>query len=381
MSQERRRRIRSLTEESETEEEVEAHDEAATEAGPSIDVDACLDALASALRHWGRGTIDLPNVTAGEASGLFESWARHLLLSTPPPGMESSDPSTRDWPGLDRFVREHRNEEREHVSASLQDLRQTLWVFVESFSKAVSSDRTADARVKKQLTTLREAVKADDTSQLRQQASAAANLIEGVIEVRAARYENQIERLSSRLDQLATQLIESREKGAIDALTGVYNRASFDEHLTRVAQLGAVLGSCAIVFMIDIDHFKWVNDKYGHQVGDEVLRKVARSLNRCLRRRDDFVGRYGGDEFVAIVRGRSQKEALDEGERLLFAIKEIEVPHEGETVRVSASIGAAVLEAGESTKEWLGRADRAMYEAKQAGRERVAVAADDESDA
>ncbi|MEM7409206.1 MAG: GGDEF domain-containing protein [Myxococcota bacterium] len=373
MTEERRRRIRSLTDEA-AEPEAPENASPADAGSPGVDVDTCLDSFASMLRHWGRGTFDLPSTTGADASNQFEAWARHLLLGTPPPGAEDETSQVRDWIELDRFVRQHRSEEREHVISSLQDLRQTLWVFVESFSKAVSADRSSDARVKSQLTNLREAVKADDTSQLRQQASAAANLIEGVIEVRAARYENQIERLSSRLDQLATQLIESREKGAIDALTGVYNRASFDEHLTRVTQLGAVLGSCAIVFMIDVDHFKWVNDKYGHQVGDEILRKVARGLKRCLRRRDDFVGRYGGDEFVAIIRGRTQKEALEEGERLLFAIKEIEVPHEGETVRVSASIGAAVLISGETTKEWLGRADKAMYEAKQGGRERVSVA-------
>ncbi len=362
--------------------EMEETTRGATEAGPeavsepTVQVETCLDALASALRNWGRLAIDLPGLSASEAAGLFDAWARHVLLRTPPPGEEQTLVGARDWMGLERFVRKQRGEEHEYVVTSMDDLRQVVWVFIESFSRAVAADRVSDQRIVQQLKTLREAIKEDDTSTLRRQAAAAANLIEGVIEVRAARYAGQIERLSSRLDQLSDQLIEAREKGALDALTGIHGRAALEEHVSRVSQLGAVLGRCAILFMVDIDHFKWVNDRYGHPLGDDVLRRVARRLRVALGRRDDFLARYGGDEFVAIVRGRSHDDAVRGGERLLFAVGEVEAPSGDQVVRVSASIGAALLRQGEDAKSWIGRADRALYAAKDAGRERVVVDAE-----
>lgn len=357
------------------EQRPEAPETPVSEAAPStvVDVDQCLDALATALRAWGRMSFDLQGTLAVDVGQTFESWARHVLLNTPPPDKEEWQSQQRDWPGLGHFVREHRSEERDFVITSLDDLRGVVWIFLESFSKALAADRSADNRVLSQLSSLREAVKSNDTGALKQQASTAATLVEGVISVREARYEGQIERLSDRLDNLAAQLIATREQGELDPLTGAQNRAALDRHLTQMTHLGAVLGRCAIAFMIDIDHFKWVNDRFGHQVGDDLLRRVRRRLRQTLRRQDDFLGRYGGDEFVAIVQSRNEHEAKEVGERLAFAVREVEVEGPDGPIRVSVSVGAALLRPGDDANSWLERADRAMYQAKQDGRDRVVV--------
>lgn len=343
---------------------------------PAVDVERCLDSLASALRTWGRLAFDTADRKSAETSEAFEAWARHVLLATPAPGdgVGPAKGQARDWVGLEEFIKAERGEESAYVVETLEDLRAVVWIFVEAFGRSMSADNKSDARVTVQLERLRDAAKADDTAGLKSEALRSASVIEGAITVREARYQSHIEKLSGRLEEMATQLVESRRKGSFDPLTGVYNRASLDEQLETIVNLGRFVGDAAIVFMIDIDHFKWVNDKYGHQSGDDLLRRVGRGLNQALRRQADFVARYGGDEFVAIVHGGTEQHLHEMGERILHAIRDVEVKTDDGPVRVSCSVGAARLRQSDGAASWLKRADDAMYQAKQAGRDRLVVA-------
>ncbi|NNL67823.1 MAG: GGDEF domain-containing protein [Myxococcales bacterium] len=346
-----------------------------------IDPDACLDALASALRVFGRTALELPDKSAKEVSELYERWARHVLLATEPPTGVATGSSDRNWADLNRFVRSHRNQEREAVLTNLENLREAIWVFVECFSRSATADRRGDERIRTRLDSLRAAARSADTNVLREEAAAAVSAVGAALDVRAARYQTQIDQLSSHIDQLSSELMEVRRQGELDSLTGAHSRGSLDEYLARITQLGELMGSHATLYLIDVDHFKWVNDRYGHQTGDEVLRQVVENMGGLLRRRDDFIGRYGGDEFVVVIQVRSPEEARDNGERLLFAVSEVSVPHEGETIRISASIGGSMLRPGDDPKSWIARADEAMYAAKRSGRQRVAFDIDAENGA
>ncbi len=342
---------------------------------PTVDVERCLDSLATALRTWGRLAFDTSERTAAEAKDVFEAWARHILLATPPPegSVGPAKGQARDWVGLEDFVKASRKDESEYTVSTLEDLRQVVWIFVEAFGRSMTADQKSDNRVTVQLERLRDAAKGEDTAGLKSEAMRSASVIEGAISVRVARYQSHIEKLSGRLEEMASELVESRRRVAIDPLTGVYNRASFDEQMNIMVNLGRFVGDAAIVFMIDIDHFKWANDKFGHQVGDDLLRRVGRGLQQALRRQADFVARYGGDEFVAIVHGGTEQHLVEMGERILYAVRNVEVKAGGESVRVSASVGAARLRQDDDSASWLKRADDAMYQAKQAGRDRLVV--------
>lgn len=167
-----------------------------------------------------------------------------------------------------------------------------------------------------------------------------------------------LERKTARLEQIA----------ATDRLTGVANRARFEDQLGReLERFGRYRdGECAVV-MIDIDHFKFVNDTWGHLRGDEVLKAVAQLLAGHLRGIDTFA-RWGGEEFAALLPHTNLEEALHTAERLRRAV-------EGETLDGSGSItisgGVAVCHAGESAQDLVARADRALYRAKQGGRNRI----------
>lgn len=163
-----------------------------------------------------------------------------------------------------------------------------------------------------------------------------------------------------RLEQLAT----------IDPLTCLKNRRSMDDELNlAIAHMGRSGLSYALV-MLDIDHFKKINDDYGHSVGDTVLVDLATQLRQHTRSSDQ-VFRYGGEEFVLLLPGV-------DGAGLVAVMKNLQnilrkqMKHPGGPV--SASFGVAVLEYGESFDSWLGRADAALYEAKAGGRDQIVFA-------
>jgi diguanylate cyclase (GGDEF)-like protein len=161
-----------------------------------------------------------------------------------------------------------------------------------------------------------------------------------------------------------------------DALTGVLNRKGLAEELLRLARLGGDAMFPLTLVFIDIDHFKRVNDAYGHDIGDEVIRALA-GLVRSAVQRDDLFARWGGEEFLLVFRDMPAPEARVVAERLRWRIADHEWP---EGIRVTCSFGVAEWHRGEDMNDGVRRADEAMYRAKQAGRDRVEVQLDAAAD-
>ena len=167
-----------------------------------------------------------------------------------------------------------------------------------------------------------------------------------------------------------------------DALTGVPNRHFFAESLTRAWRNERRPGPQAIL-MIDIDHFKLLNDRYGHPVGDGCLRDVARALQRALVRPDDVLARYGGEEFIVLLRDSSAAGAQVVAERLRAAVQNLRIENAGSPERmVTVSIGVASAELADeaAAARLVEDADRALYEAKCAGRNLVKLATEHSRD-
>lgn len=155
-----------------------------------------------------------------------------------------------------------------------------------------------------------------------------------------------------------------------DPLTGLLTRAFLDEELPQLVDRCTRAGlplSCAFV---DIDRFKDINDRYGHQVGDEVLVTIARLLMFNLRENDPTV-RFGGEEIVIFLPGSAERGGVDVAERIRRAVAGHDWQRTAPGLRVTASFGVAEHEPEEDVKRWLKRADQALYDAKRAGRNRV----------
>jgi diguanylate cyclase (GGDEF)-like protein len=161
------------------------------------------------------------------------------------------------------------------------------------------------------------------------------------------------------------------EQNVRDSLTGVYNRRKLEEALMVELARAARYKRALSLLMLDIDHFKRVNDGFGHLAGDEVIRHVANVVLACLRE-SDFLGRYGGEEFVAILPEVDAASAAIAGERMRGAVAASRAEFEGKSIAVTISVGIAELGPTPRTAEnLLGEADEALYLSKKNGRNRV----------
>jgi len=158
-----------------------------------------------------------------------------------------------------------------------------------------------------------------------------------------------------------------------DALTGLANRRSLYEALEREVARAARMGEHSSVIMADLDHFKSINDDYGHTIGDLVLASAASVFSRQSRPYD-LAARYGGEEFFLLVPGTSTENAIGIAQRIRTEIAEIKVP--GCPRQITVSLGVATWMPSEASEHLISRADQALYRAKNDGRNRVEAAPD-----
>ncbi|MFJ2332219.1 GGDEF domain-containing protein [Pseudomonas helleri] len=165
-------------------------------------------------------------------------------------------------------------------------------------------------------------------------------------------------------------LEEQRLKALIDPLTGLPNRAAWSERLAHEVVQWQTHGTPLLIAMLDLDHFKRINDGYGHLAGDKVLKIIAAQLTKHLRP-DDFVARFGGEEFVLLIPNTPLPEGLQLLEKLRAAIEACPFHFKGEPVTLTASIGVAPFALGERSEQVLKHADEALYRAKHKGRNAI----------
>lgn len=177
---------------------------------------------------------------------------------------------------------------------------------------------------------------------------------------------------------LRTNFLETRllnELAQRDGLTGLYNRRIFDDYMRRIWRQSRRESVPIEIIFVDIDYFKIYNDLYGHQAGDDCLKKVAQTIARCAKRPFDFSARYGGEEFVLVLYGPPQDYARTLPEQIRQDVRDLAIEHEGSEIGnfVTVSVGVALAHpgSGRSLTGAIQTADEAMYQAKQEGRNRV----------
>ena len=173
---------------------------------------------------------------------------------------------------------------------------------------------------------------------------------------------------------LMRELLHARRDASHDALTGLLNRRAATERLQLERARAERQRAALSVLMLDIDHFKRINDRWGHAAGDGMLLAVADVLRHELRASDLGV-RHGGEEFLIILPGDSAAQALEAAERIRSEVAQLAVPlDEGETASITVSVGIATFDGSESSEQLVARADAALYRAKQSGRNRSVLA-------
>jgi len=184
------------------------------------------------------------------------------------------------------------------------------------------------------------------------------------------RRNTELEETIKKLDFTRNRLSEEEQTARRDALTGLYNRRCFDDELPNFIERAQAIGSGLALVAMDLDHFKPVNDTLGHAAGDEVLRGVGDVLRKNLRK-TDLPCRTGGDEFMLLLADVSEEDARSRAEDVRELIGTMPHPGNDDGIRCTATLGGTLYHAGETPEQFAQRADKVLYAAKRAGRNRV----------
>lgn len=179
-----------------------------------------------------------------------------------------------------------------------------------------------------------------------------------------------LEDIEEKFIQLQEELKQAQSEKNIDYLTNIYNRRAFDTELEKIEKKYNIFHSNYAIALYDIDHFKRINDKYGHECGDNVLKTFATLLNK-LSRDIDVLARYGGEEFIIILNYNNPSEITHYVKRIKDLIEHREFKYKEHLIEVKFSGGIALRENNQSPLETINKADHLMYEAKNQGRDKV----------
>ena len=229
-------------------------------------------------------------------------------------------------------------------------------------------------------------MRALDLPALRNQVSMRLDAINGHLhefrdreESRVKTYRERVGRMRSRIRELEREthrlhvsLLEEQRLAMIDALTGIPNRAAYDGRMEQEYRRWKRFGRTVAIIAWDIDRFKAINDAYGHKAGDKVLRVFGQQLKKHVRE-TDFVARYGGEEFVMLLVGSSPAEAYTVADKIRSEIAQLAFHFRDKPVTITASCGITNFIAEDTADVAFDRADRALYQAKEAGRNRCVI--------
>jgi diguanylate cyclase (GGDEF)-like protein len=173
-------------------------------------------------------------------------------------------------------------------------------------------------------------------------------------------------------NELESSYQELKQIASYDMLSGLLNRMSLFDTIDREIERSMRSGSTLTGIMLDIDHFKPINDNFGHQVGDLVIVELGKILKNCLRKYD-YAGRYGGEEFFMVLTNANLKQGYLIGERLRKELDERPILCTDKLIHITVSMGLAQYRSGETRDAWIERTDNAMYAAKKLGRNRIVI--------
>ncbi len=175
--------------------------------------------------------------------------------------------------------------------------------------------------------------------------------------------------VAERTEELSIANSELKRLADLDGLTRIANRRIFDEHIHEEWQRALRESAPLSLIMCDVDHFKLFNDTYGHQPGDDCLRKIARVLQSCMKRAGDLAARYGGEEFATILPNTDRKNAFQLAEMIRSSIEGLKIEHKNNSasdyVTISLGVSSIIPKKGLSPKTLIEQADRALYIAKR----------------
>ncbi|MCB0350067.1 MAG: diguanylate cyclase [Bdellovibrionales bacterium] len=274
-----------------------------------------------------------------------------------------------------QFFAGYRIQEYTYLQKTFEDFKGIIWDFADQLNESVRAEQNRDAQVRTSLDDLREAVEANSIDELKEKSR---EFIDFYIELQNKTEEKRNHRLESvrkNLAQVKKKFDEASETARRDHLTGAYNRKRFDEITKHAHEQFNKVSEPTTLLTLDIDYFKKINDVFGHDAGDHVLKDLVQLLFKLFKNETDAISRVGGEEFAIVLPQMQIMDAVKKAEEVLSQVRNEVIIHNDVQIRFTVSIGIAQLGAGESLEAWIKRSDQALYKSKESGRDQYTVSA------
>lgn len=323
--------------------------------------------LAYILNTFAQHVIDIPHHPLRTVQKKFDEIAK-ALMSSSMDGHENTLFQAR------QFISSYRIEEYTFVLKTFEDFKNIIWDFADQLAEDIKEEKTADQTLKESFEKLKDAYESNSVETLKKKSREFINSYAQIQGRKQAHSEQKMGRFRKNLKKVQKQLLEAHHNLHVDHLTQAHNRASFEEQAKKCLQLLQLSEIPSSLILLDIDHFKKVNDTYGHDVGDYVLKECVRLLKEVFIGDNDFVSRIGGEEFAVILPQQDLASAQQKAEKALEHIRSQVFIHQQHQIRFTVSMGLALLSPNENVGQWLKRSDEALYQSKNNGRNRLTLA-------
>lgn len=272
-----------------------------------------------------------------------------------------------------QFYSSYRIDEYTYLQRNFEEFKSIIWDFADQLGEDLQAEEQQDELIGTSLDQLREAVESNSLDVLR---TKSREFIDFYIEQqthKSSRKEKRLQSMEKNLHSVKKKLLEANQAMRTDHMTGAFNRKSFDEQMKRYIQLHQFSKAPVSFILLDIDHFKKVNDTYGHDIGDFVLKECVRLLKEIFHRPNDFVARLGGEEFGVILPDFNLESAARKAEEAMQKIRREALVTGEHVIRFTVSMGIAQLHENEHQDAWVKRADECLYESKNSGRNKYTL--------
>lgn len=328
--------------------------------------DRAFDSFAVVLRYFGQYSFSI-----GEDSEFIrqaDAIARHVLNAAP---FKHATDGRRDWSMVQQFFKTRREQEVKFVNEKMASFKDVLKDVIVGLKNVSKGGAKAASTIENSLLELESAAEQNDIDRLRAVVKKTITDISSAVSEQSTQLHQQMRSLGNTLSSMREELAATKKKLEIDPLTKLNNRGAFDQTIEQYLELCLFSGQKLGVFMIDLDHFKMINDNYGHAIGDDVLVKAANTIALSFPRKNDFIARYGGEEFVVLLLDVDESQIKELAKRLLDAFRKIELHHVDPPLTITASLGYTHARSDDTVSSLMKRADDALYLAKNEGRDRA----------
>jgi diguanylate cyclase len=316
---------------------------------------------------YNKNLFEIDSQPVRQARSILDEFSKELLKNDP----------VKTEKALFRFRQyfaSYRLDEYTYIQKSFDDFRGIIWDFVDQLAEDLAYEQGHDLEIQNQLQLLKEAVETNSIDVIKAQSR---QFIDSYIEKQTRRDHRKTERIETirrNLHTVKKKLVEANSTLNVDHLTQAYNRKYFDEYIRNLMNMAAIENKPCCLIALDIDHFKKINDSYGHAFGDAVLVATVKMMNECLRKGTEFIARVGGEEFAILLPETGLEAGIVKAEQILKKIRSETIVQDSYTVKFTISMGIAAFVPGESCDVWVKRADEALYTSKNTGRDKLTIA-------